>query len=790
MHGYKYTIHLQAKLDNTVVDIYEENIISVIIDYDYHSEVIMPVVMVKLRLDKNLLDYIIENKDRARMILKINKVDALQDVQTEIQYINTICTYELMDDTYNDKSTLYDRNSGREDVYAETIIGLISEDCVERNVKNNDCVLKEGNFMGAIAYFCSHMPLVIEPFTYNKEFDQFIVPPLESIKQLIRFFYNINVFYDTPLRFFNDFHRVYLLSSSGNPVPVVGEPSSTVVITLRKPDRDTDDALTLGLTFNEEGQYYDMKVVTNDAVYSQNNLTDKDFNKLVGVLDPSREMSLPALISNVVQRAEDAVCSLNNTIMTHVGEIGQGANGVIQANNQVKYSSGVIRDTTSAYVTTSTQAQGRNDILLDNYYNALKEALAKQAAQSSSSGSSYHGSTNVDNNKYLSRYREAKGYVSDLNSVPEETEAYLYTLAQGKVNANGVANIATQSAYSMVSYQSLYDGVKMENIPQNIETMEAKTPINQTYIDLITARSAAASRYMVNSQSGESASTAKTIDNLAYSIETIDYFYKELVAIYESLNSGGNNGQGGRGNYTCPITEAEHERNMTELETYKAAVVAQQQTMESNFNSIQTSIMNDINYSSVLQNTFKEVTPSVDDLVGCLLDGLMGAVFGNGEGSVWDIFTNNLANMVTKTFQKGLADLGISSLAQLSNIASIFDLSSVAKTGLTNIMTNKLKILDSGGSEKIKYIDLGNDDPNRIKVMESAINLGATTFSCTKENIDNSILTINKEYIIQNVGEKTSLNGRYILHHKQEIYVREDVLFNAKTILDFVKVPS
>ena len=406
MHGYKYTIRMQAKLDDAVVDINEENIISVIIDYDYHSEVIAPVVMAKLRLDKNLLDYIIENKDKARIILKINRVDVLQDVQTEIQYINTICTYELMDDTYNDKSTLYDRTSGREDVYAETIIGLISEDCVERNIKNFDCVLKDGNFMGAIAYFCSHMPLVIEPFTYNKEFEQLIIPPLESIKQVIRFLYNIAVFYDSPLRFYNDFHRVYLLSSSGNAVPVIGEPSSTVLITLRKPDRDLEDSLTLGIEFNEEGRYYDMKVITNDAVYMKNNLIDKDFNKLVGVLDPSREMSLPVIVDNIIQMAENSIVGLDNVITGNVEAISDGANDAVAAGNQVTFSSGVIRDTTAAYVETTAQAQGRNDTMLDKYYNALIQGLNKQAANSG--GSSGGGSSSSANkSKYKARYDAA-----------------------------------------------------------------------------------------------------------------------------------------------------------------------------------------------------------------------------------------------------------------------------------------------------------------------------------------------------------------------------------------------
>lgn len=790
---------MQAKLDDTVVDINEENIISVIIDYDYHSEVIAPVVMAKVRLDKNLLDYIIENKDKARIILKINRVNVLQDVQTEIQYINTVCTYELMDDTYNDKSTLYDRTSGRKDVYAETIIGLISEDCVERNIKNFDCVLKEGNFMGAIAYFCSHMPLVIEPFTYNKEFDQLIVPPLESIKQVIRFLYNIAVFYDSPLRFYNDFHRVYLLSSSGNPVPVVGEPSSTVVITLRKPDRDLDDSLTLGIELNEQGNYYDMKVVTTDAVYMKNNLIDKDFNKLIGVLDPSREMSLPIIVDNVIQMAESAIVGLNDIITGNVEAIGQGANEAVIANNQVIYSTGVVRDTTAAYVETTAQAQGRNDSLLDKYYNALIKALEKQAANnntgSGQSGSGSSISTAASKKKYKAKYEEAKGKVSGLNSVPEETEAYMYKCAQGKINAAGVAEIACEGAYSMVSYESLYNGVKMDNIPQNIPTMEAKGPINETYVDLIASRSSAAHGYMGDSYSGCSDSTNRTLDTMGNTIDTIKYFYEELKKIYNSMNSstgssGASGGQGGGGSVQCPISKSEYEEDVEELNEYKNQVTGQQQEMESHYDSMMNGIVNSMNFSSTMENTLESLIPSIESLTQSLADGLVDALFGGGIGAVWDVFNNNLAKLASQTFSEGFSNLGIGSLNDLNDISKIFDLSQVAKIGLTSIVSNKLKILDSGGSEKIKYIDLGNDDPNRLKVMEYEVNLGAVTFSCTKENIDNSILTLNKEYIVQNVDSKSELNGRYLLHHKQEIYVREDALYNSKTILDFVKVPG
>lgn len=795
MHGYKYTVHMVATVDDISVDIYEDNIISLVIDYDYHSEVVIPVVMAKLRLDKNLLDYIIENKDKARIILKINKVNVLQDAQSEIQYINTVCTYELMDDTYNDKSTLYDRDSGREDVYAETIIGLISEDCIERNIKNYDCVLKDGNFMGAIAYFCAHMPLVIEPFTYNKEFDQLIIPPLESIKQVIRFLYNIAVFYDTPLRFYNDFHRVYLLSSSGNPVPVIGELSSTVVITLRKPDRDTDDALTLGIAYNEEGEYYDMKVVTNDAVYMKNNLTDKDFNKFVGILDPSREKSLPIMIDNIIQMAGDAVASLNNTIMSKVGDISQGANDAIAGNHQTSYSSGIIRDTTAAYVETSSLAQERNDMLLDKYYQALLKALEKQASAQSSSGTGGHHSpsSSASASKYLARYTQAKNKISGLNSIPEETEDYLYKCAQGKVNVTGVADIACEGAYSMVSYESLYNGVKIEDIPQNIPTMEAKGPINETYTRLINSRSIAAGGYMNDSHNGESESTTKCIDSLDYSIETIDYFYDELKKIYASIQAtqgGGSQSSQQTGLAQCPISESEHREDMEELNGYKDQVVNQQQVMEEHFGSIIECVAKDIGFGENMDNTLESLTPSVESLGECLLQGLAGALSGGGIGAMWDIFSSNLAQLATKTFNEGMAKLGISSLEDLSDISKIGDLSSIGQIGLTSIIGNKLKILDSGGSEKVKYIDLGNDDPNRIKVMENEINLGAVTFSCTKENIDNSILTINKEYIVQNVDSKSDLNGRYLLHHKQEIYVREDALFNSKTILDFVKVPE
>ena len=805
MIAYKYTIHLQILFPGQTVEINEENIISLAIDYDYHSEVVMPIVIIKVRFDKNLIDKLIQNKDKSKIILRVNKVLVTQSNQVEQPYINTVCTYELMDDTYADKTNMYNKNSTMKDIYAETIIGLISEDCINRNIRNNDCVIKNGNMAGAVAYFTNHKPILIEPFTYNKSFEQLIVPPMESIKQIIKFLANIAVFYDSPIRYFNDFHKVYLLSSKGNPVEMIGEQASRVVISLRKGDT-ADEPFEQGIIFNTSKNWYDLPISTNDAVYNVNNIIEKDFNKLIGIIDPSRKQSIPTIIGDAISNIVGDISNLNNCITSNRDLIAAGANNAIQGNNEVGYEVGVINHATDLYIAASERARATCDTLLDKYYetlNKLKEKLDKLENENSSSGNNSKKSSIYDDEdddddeseKYTAWYNSGKAELPVFEQVSTDALSYMRDATRCKVNMTGISNIATKSAYSTTSYESLYNGIKIENLPNNLATLEGKTPINEQYSELIQQRAAASTNYLGSFKTAMNTSLTNTLDSLLEIRTIIDDMYEEIKKLAEEVSENDSGSTGGSVKY--PITEAEHNLDLYSIDYEVGVINTQYDTMKNSSNTINEWVTSNSSFSQVMDNTINKAAGLVADLGKNMLTNLVGGLFSGqglnglldelGTGAIWDVFTTNINNIIESTYQSGLAELGIGSLAEFNNLDNILNLSGAGKVGLTSLISNRLKILDSGGLDRIKYIDLGNDDPNKIKVVENEIALSGTSLSITKDNIDNSVITLNKEYLVQNVDMKTELNGRYLLRHKQEIYVREDNLFNAKTILDFVK---
>lgn len=92
-------------------------------------------------------------------------------------------------------------------------------------------------------------------------------------------------------------------------------------------------------------------------------------------------------------------------------------------------------------------------------------------------------------------------------------------------------------------------------------------------------------------------------------------------------------------------------------------------------------------------------------------------------------------------------------------------------------------------NEKIKNIRLCNDNLNLLNTMISSINSSSIQILVQKTDIDSSILTINKEYMIQanDVYDKEKYNGKYILTRKRELYVRGSEEFTMDTMLLFEK---
>lgn len=810
MAYFKYRIVAKYNGIGKDIDIGAENLIGVVIDYPMDTEAIQPMLILKVRLDKNNIDHMIKNKDKGRILLRIDKVDVSNATNTSSPYIYTQCIYEIMDDTFSDKTILYDQNSEKKDAYAQVSLGLLSEDIIERNVVNQDCVIKEGNMMGAVCLFTQHMPMVIEPFTYNADIDELIISPLESTKEMIKYLTNIKVFYDTPLRYFMDFNATYLLSSRGVKVEVQGEESSTVIISLKEADKDPD-ALELGINYNSESKCYDFKVLTNDAQYVIDNTQNKTVNKLVGILDPSREQSNPGLAIQGIMDALTASNGIIKTVRNCTPSIGEGINNVIHGKNVYDFNTEEIKDLSNEYYSLYTSGRARLYELLEMYYQtalarieSLQKAIESQAGLNAPYLQEYYDNLKEQIKKI---YKDGKD-VLDTMKTQEEINEYMKYLLIGQVRYDELSGKAANAGYSITSYESLINGVAISDLYKNIDEIVDRRPVNEINNEFIEQKATEARDALTTSTKLMNQSIDNTINSFNTIKGCLNDLYKFLGKSSPSPTLPGGEsspwGDSSSGNDSespqLPGNKFDHKKNIAEVNEFLTNINNTKSTMVEKYSYIETSVDEGVQYSQDLFKAQTSISPLGDQLGGLqgLLQGAFGQLVGGlfSGGGLTDItnslntFGSSLMEQIESIGQNALSNLGIGNINELMNggIDSVANLADVGKTGLTFLETGALDILNTGMGTKVKYVDLGNDDPNKIKAIQKGIENKGTRLTITKDLIDNSILTLNKEYLVNNVGERAALNGRYILVHKQEVYIREGELFICRTIADFNKI--
>lgn len=117
---------------------------------------------------------------------------------------------------------------------------------------------------------------------------------------------------------------------------------------------------------------------------------------------------------------------------------------------------------------------------------------------------------------------------------------------------------------------------------------------------------------------------------------------------------------------------------------------------------------------------------------------------------------------------------------------------SATTTSGDTVITNTIdKDPDSTVVAKTRSIRISNDNDGIIDNMISSIDTSAVQLLVQKTNIDSSMITLNKKYIVKadDVYDE-KYNGVYILTRKRELYVREDDNFVLNTMLLFEKIPE
>lgn len=124
-----------------------------------------------------------------------------------------------------------------------------------------------------------------------------------------------------------------------------------------------------------------------------------------------------------------------------------------------------------------------------------------------------------------------------------------------------------------------------------------------------------------------------------------------------------------------------------------------------------------------------------------------------------------------------------------------------SKNNVTNKMVNKVTVINSKGDtfeqdvndNKTKItstinqvMNISNNDQNTINSIVYSVESSNVIISLVKNDLDASLFTINKEYIINDYAHE-SYSKRYILLNVQQLFIKQNGNFIMSTILKFKK---
>lgn len=281
---YKISLRYVQVKKNKYVDIKNECLKSMIIDHNYEINN-MPILYANMKLDKSLVDDMIKNQNDNTIVITLSKYDNSSDIKSELNVFNMKFIYFLPDNVNRMDPVDYNNETNetmKGDTYTELTLGLIALEHVNNNKKACEMTAKDISMYSIVKYITSHMNnLIIEPFSYNDKFDQFILKPQNSVSKALDYLNQQKVFYSTPYRYYEDFGCTYIISSSGKAISRKNELYSSIVLSIQ--DITSKYANNTGVITNRTTGTYEVYVnYANTQVYD-NTVANKSKNKIRGI---------------------------------------------------------------------------------------------------------------------------------------------------------------------------------------------------------------------------------------------------------------------------------------------------------------------------------------------------------------------------------------------------------------------------------------------------------------------------------------------------------------------------
>lgn len=278
---YRYNIEVQYEYNRELVVLDSTQIHSLTIDYDYDNRN-MPIMFLKASIDKNVLDDMIKNSTTKTLTIIISKFSYNQNIKIKENYIRDQFIYFLPKDINVDKDLDYNNyTKDSKDIYKIVTIGLMKLSNITNNKVMINDVFKDTTVMNMILKYLSHMKLVIEPVSNTNNISSFIVPPVSSVTEYIKFLDDYFTLYPTGYRLFYDYNTTYLLSCSGGCVETTNNNNYSVIINVN--NTVTEESKLQGMEIDRKQKTYFIEIDAKDINMFQDEATDKTYNTIIGI---------------------------------------------------------------------------------------------------------------------------------------------------------------------------------------------------------------------------------------------------------------------------------------------------------------------------------------------------------------------------------------------------------------------------------------------------------------------------------------------------------------------------
>lgn len=280
--SYRYDISAILILEKENITFWPESIISVTIDsnYDVNNR---PIIYLSYNLQSRIYDKLVLNSEKAVINFRIKKRTNGSASSIGKDYIHDQFSYIIKTDpdyyrSLKEKSRVEDKLD--EDEYVRGVIALFKKDSMD-NIKKLYCDIIKNSTMASILHkYTKDRKMVISPLASTKVIDNIIIPPVESLSELIEFLNGFDALYERKYRYFEDFDITYILDGSGAPIHGEDQYDNIIIHVLEASDPDSKEP---GIKIDKTRRAYLMYVDAQDTSMDIDLVSNIEYNQIIGV---------------------------------------------------------------------------------------------------------------------------------------------------------------------------------------------------------------------------------------------------------------------------------------------------------------------------------------------------------------------------------------------------------------------------------------------------------------------------------------------------------------------------